>query len=423
MRPEDFLTHSLRDQRIAEVLHAALKGVDPAILVQESLKGLTLPRHSRCFLLGLGKASESMTRAAAEGLGAIDGALIITKRRAFEADPRFTVLEGGHPVPDARSLLAGTAALEFVSRLRKDDLLICLISGGGSALACAPVDGISLQDLQGLSSAALASGARIDQVNILRRQLDRIKGGGLSTATRASVLSLILSDVIGDPPESIASGPTVDNPTGPRDGAEVLALFHMEVPTSVKRALRRPKPVRRGAGPNRVTNVIIGNCSLAAEAARREALRQGFEAELIDTQLQGEAREIGRELGHRLLDRSLRNGRPFMLIAAGETTVTLQRHGLGGRNQELALSAVDALQGAPDCVLVAFATDGNDGPTDAAGAVVTGETAARAYAMGLRSLESLAMHDAYPFFLALGDLLKPGYTGTNVNDLILLCGL
>ncbi|MFH1184385.1 MAG: DUF4147 domain-containing protein [Chloroflexota bacterium] len=424
MQPDRFLTHSLQDQRIARVLNAALEGVDPAVLVARHLSNLALPPHRRRFLLGLGKAAENMTRAAADTVGTFEAALVITKQQSHKARPRTTVLQAGHPVPDRRSLDAGHAALHFVSQLKADDLLICLISGGGSALAAAPVAGVSLEDLQALTSAALASGANIESINVLRRQLDKVKGGGLVSGTNASVISLILSDVKGDRLEAIASGPTAPNPTGSKEALEILERFSIPVSASMERALKVGKPDGTPQAFGRVRNLIVGNGALAMTSAMRQANREGFAAEILDTRIQGEAQAVGRSLATRLAQACRTMARPFCILAAGEATVTLgAHHGRGGRNQEIALAAVDILDSISDCMLVSLATDGNDGPTDAAGAVVTGASRSRAAQLGMLASKHLARHDAYPFFDALEDLLKPGYTGTNVNDVILLLGL
>lgn len=423
MRPEQFLTRSLQDRRIARILQASIEAVDPALLVARQLRDVVLPTHSRRFLLGLGKAAEAMTGSAAEILGSFDGGLIITKHRSTEADPRMTVLEAGHPIPDHRSLAAGREAIRFVSGLQEDDLLLCLISGGGSALVTSPIAGISLQDLQALTSAALASGAEIQDINVLRRQLDQVKGGGLAAATKASVVSLILSDVIGDRLEAIASGPTAPNPTGSQEALGVLRKYRIRVPATIRTALESPKPSAATPVPGRVRNVIIGNGALALSGAVRQADREGIAALVLETRLQGEAQVVGRAMAVKLVQASRGRKRPFCMLASGETTVTLTGQGVGGRNQELVLAAVDILDGVENCALISLATDGNDGPTDAAGALATGASKSRAASCGMTASDHLARHAAYPFFDALGDLLKPGYTGTNVNDLILLVGL
>lgn len=423
MQPEQFLTRGLQDMRIARVLSTALNAVDPASLVGQALRNVQLPPHRRCYLLGLGKAAESMTRSAARALGTYEAALVITKHRSLDPQPMTEILEAGHPIPDGRSLAAGRAALRFVGRLSSNDLLICLISGGGSALATAPVPGVTLEDLQALTKAALASGATIEDVNVLRRQLDEVKGGGLAAATNARIIGLILSDVMGDRLEAIASGPTTPNPTGAREAQEILKRFKMRVPASVETALRSARTGGSMVSGDRVINHVVGNAALAAASAAEQAQREGFLTQVLDSQLQGEARVVGMNLANKLAAECRTRSRPFCLLAAGETTVTLTTQGAGGRNQELALAAVDLLHGIHNCMLISLATDGNDGPTDAAGAVVTGTTRSRAADFGMLAADYLARHDAYPFFNALGDLLKPGYTGTNVNDLMIMFGL
>ncbi len=422
-----FATHSLQDARLLRILAVALEAVDPFQAVQKYLPDL----RGRVFGLGIGKAAVPMIEALA-GRIPLSGGLAVTKFAARAASGRYPVIEGGHPIPDARSLDAGGRVLEFVSSLKESDTLVCLISGGGSALVTAP--DVPLEDLQTLTSLLLSSGARIDEINILRRQLDRLKGGGLVRATRAKIISLILSDVIGNPLEAIASGPTVPDPTTAEDAMRILRKYKLgeHVPKSILHILLRAPSTALGtpefaAGDGgestgrRVQNIIIGDNKLAARAALKQAEQEGFEAEILTNELQGEAREVGHDLARRLRVDSPTRTRPFCWIAGGETTVTIRGNGKGGRNQELALAAVPELAGLQDVMLVALATDGDDGPTDAAGAVVTGESARQADSLGLQAANHLSRNDAYPFFEALGDLIKTGPTGTNVNDLVFLC--
>ena len=383
-----FITHSLRDPRITHILAKAIDSVEPAKAVWEYLQKMDLPKHDRVFLLGIGKASESMTQAAAKFFNNFTDALIITKHASSLIRERITVVESGHPIPDERSLAAGQAALDFVSNLKENDLLVCLISGGGSALVTAPHEGITLKEIQSKTSSLLASGATINGMNAIRRQMDRIKGGGLARATKAKVVSLILSDVIGNSLETIASGLTVD-------------------------------PLLEA----RVQNFIIGDIRVAAQAAWQQAIIEGFNSEILDLQIKGEAREVGLQFVKRLKEKQNKGHHPFCLIAGGETTVILNGNGKGGRNQELALAAVHELSGMKDILFVSLATDGDDGPTDAAGAVVNGETRQRAERLGMSAEDYLSRNDAYSFFDPLNDLIKCGYTGTNVNDLIFLIGL
>ena len=424
-----FATHSLKDPRILRILSAALEAVDPFKAVQKYLPNI----DGRGFGLGIGKAAVPMMDALAERIP-LSAGLAVTKFASGLSRKLYTVIEGGHPIPDARSLNAGERVLKFVSSLHENDRLVCLISGGGSALVTSPYEGISLEDMQSLTSLLLSSGARIDEINTLRRHLDRIKGGGLARATQARVISLILSDVIGNPLEAIASGPTAPDPTTRKEALEILQKYllvsttesrrHGDSLDSVTRCLRGSKEFET-LKPNdptfaRVQNIIIGDNKLAARAALNQAEQEGFHVEILTNELQGEARKVGRELAHHLRVSISTKSHPFCLIAGGETTVTIKGDGKGGRNQELALAAVNELAALEDVLLIALATDGDDGPTDSAGAVVTGESAHKAESLGLHAADYLSRNDAYPFFDALDDLLKTGPTGTNVNDLIFL---
>jgi hydroxypyruvate reductase len=270
----------------------------------------------------------------------------------------------------------------------------------------------------------LESGADIEEVNNLRRCFDRLKGGGLVAATKAQVLALLLSDVIGDRMDAIASGPTVASQPDPMRAQRLLQSMSTPPPAALMRRLGAGVQRSPELTEARIHNVIIGNARLAADGARLQALREGFIAEVMDTAIRGEAHAAGRMLGQRLATASRSGLRPACVIDYGESTVTLSAdHGLGGRNQELALAAVEPLDGAPGCILLAMATDGEDGPGDAAGAVVTGTTASRARALRMPATAFLARHDCYRYFDALGDLLRPGSTGTNVNDLVLSIAL
>ena len=431
MDADRFATHSLKDARIQRILSAALKAVDPFEAVQKHLPNL----DGRVYGLGIGKAAIPMMDALAQRIP-LSGGLAVTKFASGLGRKLYPVIESGHPVPDARSLQAGERVLEFVSSLHAEDTLVCLISGGGSALMTRPYEGITLDDIQSMTRTLLACGARIDEINTIRRHLDRLKGGGLARATKARVVSLILSDVIGNPLEAIASGPTAPDPTTRADALDILEkYFPIQTTESQRRtetlflnsvaqclsgskALETLKPDDPTFA--RVQNMIIGDNSLAARAAARQAQLEGFHAEVLANDLQGEARDIGVMLAGKLREEISKSPRPFCLIAGGETTVTINGKGKGGRNQELALAAVKELADLEDAMLISLATDGDDGPTDAAGAVVTGDSAQRAAALGLDAADYLSRNDAYPFFNALGDLIKTGPSGTNVNDLIFL---
>lgn len=416
----NFLTSSQQDPRITRILQAAFDAVDPTKAVRDHLRAHPLPTARRIFVFGLGKAACAMANGLSDVPNIIDS-LIVTKHAAHvdistNTMPRrepVTVMEGNHPVPGEASLAAGRAALKFVSRLTPDDLLVCLISGGGSALMTAPI--IPLADLQTLTSALLAKGARIDEINTLRRHLDLLKGGGLAQAANgARIISLILSDVVGDALEAIASGPTAPDPSTREEAQRLVARFS-GASFPFRETLKDGDPLF-----GRVENHIIASNALALRAAHRQAGTEGFDAQIIGSSLQGEARDVGRQLAATLREAALSRPRPFCLLAGGETTVTLRGNGKGGRNQELVLGAVESLRGLEKVLFISIATDGEDGPTDAAGAAASGQTAPRAELLGLNAETHLAESNAYAYFAALGDLLQPGSSGTNVNDLMLL---
>ncbi len=417
MEADRFKTHSLKDPRICRILQSALDAVEPGKLVSNYLGQHKLPAHEKIYLLGLGKAAEQMTLAAMAVLEEVQEALAITKKASGKTTDKLRIIQGGHPIPDERSLQAGGAALEFVSKVKADDLLIVLISGGGSALATQPIHGISLEEIRAFTSHMLAQGATIDEINTVRREIDLVKGGGLAEAARGRVLGLVLSDVIGDRLELIASGPTVPSVRSEAEITRVLKKYGFRG-SLAEQITHRDHPTPR----TDVKNIILGSNQTAIQAAESQAKRERISTSIMDQIITGEASLVGANLAARLKTEASRRPRPFCLIAGGETTVTLHGSGKGGRNQELALGAVEPLAGAKDAMLVAFATDGDDGPTDAAGAVTTGESRRRAAHMGMRTADFLSHNDAYSYFEALGDLLKPGYTGTNVNDLILSIG-
>ncbi len=350
---------------------------------------------------------------------------------------RCQILEAGHPVPDERGLQATRRIKEILTTAGEEDLVICLISGGGSALMTSPAEDLTLNDLKALTSVLLACGATINQINALRKHLDTVKGGELARLTApATLVTLILSDVVGDPLDVIASGPSVPDTSTFEEAFQVLERYEIleKIPEPVLRHLSRGRSGKLAETPKpgdpifeRVSNTVIGSNRRAALAALKKAQEEGFHTLLLTTFLQGEARQAGRILAS--IAREINTSgqptpRPACIVVGGETTVSLFRapnepdeRRLGGRNQELALAAVKDLSLVDGIVLVTLATDGGDGPTDAAGAVVTGETAEKARQAGLDPDEFLLRNDSYHFFEALDDLLKPGPTQTNVNDL------
>jgi glycerate 2-kinase len=449
--PDSILKSSHADVILA-VQRAALAAVDPGGAVRRQVRrqgdlltiagrNYDLAATGRIWVVGGGKAAASMTATLHTVLGdRLAGGLVVTKYG--HATPSLAgggdtgpveVVEAGHPLPDEAGVAGTRRMADLLALATGCDLVLAVISGGGSALLTLPAEGLSLADVQRTTDLLLRSGATIVELNTVRKHLSQIKGGGLARlAGGTSVVSLVLSDVVGDPLDAIASGPTVSDPTTFADARDVLERYALveRLPSAVRQRLQAgldgrvadtPKP---GAALFQcVQNVIVGNNRLAAEAAIQAAHGRGLNALLLSTFVEGEAREVARVaaalakelVGH---DRPVR--KPACLVWGGETTVTVRGGGLGGRNQELALAAALAMDGLPNVLFVALGTDGTDGPTDAAGAVATGETAARARALGLDPVAHLDDNDAYPLFDALGDLIRTGPTGTNVNDLLFM---
>lgn len=452
--PDAFLTETLKSlpqgRAVTRILAAAVKAVAPDEAVRRFLRrdadqlflrtsamddsaGLSydLGQFRRVRIFGLGKAAVPMSLAVTSLLaGKTWQGLLVVKHPAESLPAGFEQVVGGHPVPDKGSLLAGERLRAFLAGGQPDDLLICLISGGGSALLTSPHAPITLADMQALTTLLLASGARIDEINTLRRHLDSLKGGGLANlAAPAQVISLILSDVVGSPLEAIASGPTAPDPSSRAEALQILEKYELKervAPAILQVLLAAPETPKVGSSLfARVQNVIVGDNYLAAQAALQQARLEGLTPFYLRGDLQGEARLAALELCGVLRSVLLAGqpvAAPFCLVAGGETTVTLRGKGQGGRNQELALAAVADMAGLPGSLLVSLATDGEDGPTKAAGAVVSPQTSRRGLQAGLDVQTYLAENDSYNYFAALGDLLKPGPTGTNVNDLTFLFG-
>lgn len=418
-KSDSLFTHT-HGRAVQRILASSFNAVDSGAAVKKYLRENPLPAAQRIFAFGLGKAACAMTQALADETKLID-TLVITKYASSLTVEPVTVIEGNHPVPGDSSIAAGDAALKFVSQLTPDDLLVCLISGGGSALMAAP--GVSLKDLQSLTSTLLACGARIDEINILRRHLDQLKGGGLvhfAASRGAQIISLILSDVVDDALEAIASGPTAPDPTNLADALAIIHKYNLKnkipdsIVSSLQETLKPNDPIF-----SKVQNAIIASNEIALIVARAQAQAEGFQTKIIQTNLQGEARKVGYEIAAEFKRLLSVIQRPFCLLAGGESTVIIKAKGKGGRNQELALAAVDILAGLKDVMFISIATDGEDGPTDAAGALVTGESAQRAESLGMNAADYLSRNDAYSFFERMNDLIKTGPSGTNVNDLVI----
>jgi glycerate 2-kinase len=434
---------------INQILLASLKAVDPINIVKSAISLLNgkievrnnnydLSQYRKVFVIGIGKASQSMALGTIQVLQQyIDSGIVITKRVNQEFSdllgPSIKTIIGDHPIPAMNSLNSANELIKFASGITKDDLVICLISGGGSALITRPVPDISLSDLQELTILLLNCGATIDEINTVRKHLDSIKGGGLAKLLfPAQVLTLVLSDVIGDHLSMIASGPTTLDSTTYEDAFRIIEKYSLKDKVSktiisyIKRGIdgKIPETVKIGdPALERVFNKIIGNNQLASKAGKLMAEVEGFNSKVISNNLQGKAFDVGKELGSLMKDISKKKHnitKPICLIAGGETTVDVKGSGLGGRNLEVALACAMEIEGLKNVCMLALATDGEDGPTDAAGAIITGDSIRRARSIGLNPEESLANNDTYHFFNKLGCLLKTGSTGTNVNDLYFL---
>jgi glycerate 2-kinase len=447
------IENSAHRETMLAVQRAALAAVDPDAAVRRYVQrqgdelliaGQTydLATFERIWVVGGGKAAVPMTAALYAILGErLSGGLVVTKyghadlgrTAAAGACGPVEVVEAAHPVPDGAGVDGARRMAGLLAGATARDLVLAVVSGGGSALLTLPDTGLTLPDLQETTGLLLRSGADIVELNTVRKHLSGIKGGGMARlAGQARVAGLVLSDVVGDPLDAIASGPLSPDPTTFADAWAVLKRHDLveQVPAVVRQRIEAglegliPDTPKPGAALfQRVQTAIVGSNRLAAEAAVEAASARGLNALLLSTFVEGEARHVARVavgLAKELVAHDRPVYRPACLVWGGETTVTVQGNGLGGRNQEQALAAALALEGLPDLFLVALGTDGTDGPTDAAGAVATGETVARARALGLEPEAYLANNDAYHFFDALGDLIRTGPTGTNVNDLLFI---
>lgn len=422
---------------------AAVRAVEPseAVKQQVSRRGeilrvgqrrYNLRRIRRIVVVGAGKAVAPMAAAVERVLGPrVSGGLVVVKYGHAVPLRRLSAVEAGHPLPDAAGQRGAEQMLELVRGTAPGDLIICLFSGGGSALLPAPVPGVSLDDQVAVTDLLLRSGATIQEVNAVRKHLSRIAGGRLAQASPVRMVVLILSDVLGNPLDAIASGPAAPDPTTYADVLDIVRRYGLEdrMPAPALAHLRRGAAGAEAETPKpgdplfrRVYTAVVGSNEQAVTAAAAQARRLGFRTLVLTTFLEGEAREAARVFCS--VVRSVRVRRiplspPACLLAGGETTVTVRGTGRGGRCQEFALASGQVIAGWPETVVGAFGTDGTDGPTDAAGALVDGDTAARAHSLGLNAARVLADNDAYSYFEQLGDLIQTGPTRTNVNDIYL----
>ena len=410
---------------LRSLFDAALTAADPARAVAQHLPS---PVAGRTVVVGAGKASAAMARAfETRWLGPLEG-LVVTRHGHGVPCQQIEIVEASHPVPDAAGEEAARRILGLARDLGRDDQLVCLISGGGSALLSLPAPGLSLADKQAVTRALLRSGATIGEINTVRKHLSAIKGGRLAAAAApAKVVTLAISDVPGDDPAVIASGPTVPDPTTFADARAVLAKYRIEEPAAViahlaAAAMETPKagdPVFAGSRFE-----LIASPQQALAAAADAALSQGVTPVVLSDRIEGEARDVASvhaAIALQLAAGHFRVGRdgvslPAVLLSGGETTVTVRGSGRGGRNSEFLLALAAALDGAPGIAAIACDTDGIDGTEDNAGAIVYPDSVARAAKAGITIREALARNDSYGFFAALGDLVITGPTLTNVND-------
>jgi hydroxypyruvate reductase len=419
------------------IFHAALKAADPAEAVLRHVKvtgnlltagrkRVRLDSFRNVYVIGAGKASAQMAQPIERLLGKrVAGGLINIKYGHAARLRHIELNESGHPIPDRNGELGAQRITEIARHAGPDDLVLCLISGGASALLPLPAPPLTLEEKQETTRLLLHCGANIHELNCVRKHISAVKGGQLAQlAFPATVLALILSDVIGDDLDVIGSGPTVPDRSTFSDARAILAKYGIggKVPAAVGERLsgeasETPKPGDKIFA--NVQNLIVGSNRLAVDAAAQQAQTLGYHTLVLSTVIEGETRDVARV--HAAIAKEIRaTGRPVKppacVISGGETTVTIRGSGVGGRNQEFALAAAIDIAGLKDVVVLSAGTDGSDGPTDAAGAVADGNTIARAQAKGLDAVAYLANNDSYHFFEQLGNLIKTGPTGTNVAD-------
>ncbi|OGW36203.1 MAG: hypothetical protein A2010_13850 [Nitrospirae bacterium GWD2_57_9] len=440
----------MNKKTLRDIFQDALGAVDPRRAVARVLahgngrlavgRGYQLDAFDRIVVVGAGKATAGMAAAAEEALGdRIREGLIIVPYGQTAGLKIIRQREASHPVPDEAGVEATGRLLDLVQEAGEGTLVICLLSGGGSALLVQPPPGITLQEKQRVTELLLRAGASIAETNTVRKHLSLIKGGRLArTAFPATVLTLILSDVIGNPIDVIASGPTAPDRSTYRDASAVIDKYRLkqQLPPAVNAWIERGTKEQEAETPksgdscfSRTENIIVAGIELALSAAKARSQQLGLAAELVTSELRGEAREAAHLLAGRALDirKALAAGGHYCILSGGETTVTVQGEGTGGRNQELALAFALDVEGVPGITLLSAGTDGIDGPTRAAGAIVDGDTAKKARAAGMDPAAYLERNDSYSFFeqldrlTAAGSHLVTGPTGTNVMDLQIVC--
>ena len=396
-------------QEALRITDQAIRNVKPDAAVKRALS--EMPHSGRIFLVAAGKAAWQMAYAAVAVLGRVEDGVVITKYGHVKAEiPGVRCYEAGHPVPDANSFAATEKALELVHGLHPEDTVLFLLSGGGSALFEKPL--ISGEELQEITAQLLASGADIVEMNTIRKRLSGVKGGRFASACApAKVFSIVLSDILGDPLDMIASGPAVPDTSTCAQALAIAEKYRLKLSEQAQALLKQETPKTLDNVTTRITGSVRELCAAAAAACRE----RGYEPILLTDRLCCEAREAGSFLGSIVRTHAGR-GKKLAYIAGGETVVHLTGNGLGGRNQELALAAAPALAGLEHCCVFSVGSDGTDGPTDAAGGYVDGQTDAALRTAGWDVFAALQNNDAYHALQAIGGLIITGPTGTNVND-------
>ncbi len=435
--------NSLKEDAL-EIFYAGLKAVDPDILIRKLFlleddllqigdRIYNLDKYKNIYVIGFGKASGFMAATLEELLLGRLKAGIVNVRNGYVAPCKIIkVNAAGHPIPDDASIKGTLEIVRLIKDAEKNDLVFCLISGGGSALFELPFDGISLEDIQKITKLLLNSGARIDEVNAIRKHISQVKGGRLVKICKAEIIALILSDVVNDTLSAIASGPTSPDDSTFLDCKMILMkydLFH-KIPISISKHIQNgldgtieETPKSTDKIFDKIHNIIIGNNRTALKASYQKAIELGYNASILSSYIKGEAREVAKVFG--VIAREIhRYGnpvkRPACVIAGGETTVRIRGYGTGGRNQELVLSAAMEIDGLENTVILSAGTDGIDGNTDAAGAIADSSTVMRAKRIKINPETYLDDNNSYSFFKKLNDLVVTGPTRTNVMDIMLL---
>ena len=424
---------SIRED-VLNVLSSALDAVNPYNAVKSKFDGeninfmsetIDISDFKNIYLVGFGKASIGMAQAVCDSINIKQGAVVTNDPNNKVQSDRVSTFIGSHPIPDNKSVEGTEKILEIVEKCEENDLLIILISGGGSALLTKPR--VSINDLQKTTDLLLKSGANINEINTIRKHLSFVKGGQLAASAKCMILSFIISDIIGDPMEFIASGPTYPDSTTYIDAQKILNKYKlwMSLPSSVQNIIEEgikgkipETPKKNNPVFNDVFNFIVANNEIACNAAKEKAEELGYKTMLLTTSLDGEAKDIGKYLAEKATN-YLTEGKKVVFIAGGETTVTIKGNGRGGRNQEMVLASIEELAD-KNIVLSSFATDGIDGMSDAAGAIADAYTMLRSREKDLDPKKFLEDNNSYEFFKNLDDLFLTGPTGTNVMDIQIL---